>query len=214
LIVVNEIFQTIQGEAAYTGTASIFIRLQGCPVGCAWCDTKHTWDYEGEKVDNIIAKESDSDTYQSFPEVELLELVRTNYTAKHIVITGGEPCIHDLRLFTELLLDADYTVQIETSGTFDIRCHDNCFVTVSPKYDMAGGLPVLGTALKRANEIKLPVGKAKDLEVIGKIKESTNVQIWLQPLSQNKKSTELCIKTCYEYGYKLSIQTHKYIGVR
>ncbi|MBN0735034.1 7-carboxy-7-deazaguanine synthase QueE, partial [Pseudomonas aeruginosa] len=41
---INEMFQTLQGEGYFTGVPAIFIRLQGCPVGCAWCDTKHTWD--------------------------------------------------------------------------------------------------------------------------------------------------------------------------
>ena len=40
---INEIFETIQGEGHFTGIPSIFIRLQGCPVGCSWCDTKHSW---------------------------------------------------------------------------------------------------------------------------------------------------------------------------
>ncbi len=39
---INEMFQTLQGEGYFTGVPAIFIRLQGCPVGCAWCDTKHT----------------------------------------------------------------------------------------------------------------------------------------------------------------------------
>ena len=43
MLKINEIFDTIQGEAYFTGTPATFIRLQGCPVGCAWCDTKHTW---------------------------------------------------------------------------------------------------------------------------------------------------------------------------
>lgn len=43
---INEIFETIQGEASFTGTPSIFLRLQGCPVGCAWCDTKQTWEVD------------------------------------------------------------------------------------------------------------------------------------------------------------------------
>ena len=40
---INEIFQTIQGEGVFTGLPAIFVRLQGCPVGCPWCDTRHTW---------------------------------------------------------------------------------------------------------------------------------------------------------------------------
>ena len=59
---VNEIFQSIQGEATFTGTPSIFVRLQGCPVGCAWCDTKHTWEIDPKFVVNktiMLAKEKD-----------------------------------------------------------------------------------------------------------------------------------------------------------
>lgn len=41
---INEMFQTLQGEGYFTGVPAIFIRLQGCPVGCARCDTKHTQD--------------------------------------------------------------------------------------------------------------------------------------------------------------------------
>ena len=40
LFKINELFETIQGEGTFTGVPSIFLRLQGCPVGCSWCDTK------------------------------------------------------------------------------------------------------------------------------------------------------------------------------
>lgn len=47
---INEMFQTLQGEGYFTGVPAIFIRLQGCPVGCAWCDTKHTDKLEDREV--------------------------------------------------------------------------------------------------------------------------------------------------------------------
>ena len=56
---INEMFETIQGEGAHTGIPSIFVRLQGCPVGCPWCDTKHTWTLEDALVTTaqaVIAK--------------------------------------------------------------------------------------------------------------------------------------------------------------
>lgn len=46
---INEMFQTLQGEGYFTGVPAIFIRLQGCPVGCAQCDTKHTGKLEDRK---------------------------------------------------------------------------------------------------------------------------------------------------------------------
>lgn len=65
------------------------------------------------------------------------------YTARHVVITGGEPCIYDLTPLTELFEQHGYGCQIETSGTHDIRCSAKTWVTVSPKVNMRGGMKVL-----------------------------------------------------------------------
>ncbi len=50
---VNELFETLQGEGSFTGVPAIFVRLQGCPVGCPWCDTRHTWDLRPEAETSI-----------------------------------------------------------------------------------------------------------------------------------------------------------------
>src|ERR1700757_910647 len=86
----NELFETIQGEGSKTGTPSTFVRLQGCDVGCPWCDTKHTWTLE-----DVLGK-TGSDT--RFAWVSVDELVRqvNLRLAKHVVLTGGEPCQYDL----------------------------------------------------------------------------------------------------------------------
>lgn len=104
---INEIFQTLQGEGYFTGVPAIFIRLQGCPVGCAWCDTKHTWDKLAERevsLFSVMAKTKESDKWAASTPEELLAVInRQGYTARHVVITGGEPCIHDLTPLTQLL---------------------------------------------------------------------------------------------------------------
>lgn len=216
---VNEVFETMQGEATFTGTPSVFIRLQGCPVGCPWCDTKHTWEIESEfKISPslLFMKSGDSKHYSELTTADLIEVLG-QYQARHIVITGGEPCMYDLREITAAICDSGRTCQIETSGTFTINVDDRCFVTLSPKLDMPGGLQVLKSSYLRANEIKYPLGKESDLE---KIKQEVlpfippNVPFWLQPLSQSKKATTLCVDAATKHNWKVSIQTHKFIGVR
>lgn len=216
---VNEFFQTIQGEGNYTGTPSIFIRLQGCPVGCSWCDTKQTWDVDpNDEVDAnaIITKSADSPTwFNTTPEALLSIIQQEKFTAKHIVITGGEPCLYDLHPLTNLFIDQGYSIQIETSGTFEIKTHEKTWVTVSPKVNMKGGYPVLNSALQRANEIKHPIATENHIfELEALLQNLTMIPlVYLQPISQKKRATELAIETCIKKNWRLSIQTHKYLGI-
>ncbi|MCC5853615.1 MAG: 7-carboxy-7-deazaguanine synthase QueE, partial [Alkalimonas sp.] len=151
---VNELFETIQGEGSYTGCPAIFIRLQGCPVGCSWCDTKHTWTVDPAQqipVQDVLAKTTDTEGWCSLSaEAVLAEFQRQGYRARHVVITGGEPCLYDLNRLCELLHQQGYSTQIETSGTFEIKAPIETWVTVSPKVNMKGGYEVLDSALLRA----------------------------------------------------------------
>ena len=160
---INEMFETIQGEGAHTGIPSIFVRLQGCPVGCPWCDTKHTWTLDNALVttaQQVIDKTNESEHFFEIDENKLLSLFsEQGYVAKHVVITGGEPCMYDLRPLTTLLHNNGFSTQIETSGTYEVLCDDRTYVTVSPKINMKGGMPVLLSALERAN--KTPYCHAK-----------------------------------------------------
>jgi len=217
---VNEIFTTIQGEATYTGTPATFVRLQGCDVGCGWCDTKHTWEVlasDRVRADEMLNKTCDSAGWSLMSENDLLNEVKGR-EPKHIVITGGEPCEYDLVDLTTALIDAGYTVQIETSGTKTIKAHDKTFITLSPKWDMDGGLEVIDKNYNIANEVKVPVGKQADVDkLFTKIPQSYTTSgktIWLQPLSQSKKATQLCIDTATKFNFRISIQTHKFIGIR
>ena len=216
---VNEIFETIQGEANYTGTPAIFIRLQGCPVGCGWCDTKHTWYLDAQDktiVGTIIIKKEDSSLY-AYMDSECIYASIRDYSAKHVVITGGEPCLYDLNELCNYLDAKGYTTQIETSGTHEIRAPLSAWVTVSPKIDMAGGFKVLPETLLRADEIKHPVGKQKDVDnLLNLLADMPQYysKTWLQPLSQSKSATALCVKTAIKHGFRVSLQTHKYLGVR
>lgn len=212
---INEMFQTIQGEGYYTGTPSVFIRLQGCSINCKWCDTKYTWtclDKNKISYEELIQKNKPSAKWSSTNiETILFHIKQKKWTAKHVVITGGEPCIYNLLYLTEELEKKGYRCQIETSGTQLIRCSLNTWVTVSPKKNQN----TLYTAILRANEIKYPVSKKEDLlyldSVLLMLKNKKKHRISLQPISQDKKSLDICIKTCTINNWRLSIQLHKYL---
>jgi 7-carboxy-7-deazaguanine synthase len=220
-LLVNEVFESIQGEGSFTGVPSIFIRLQGCPVGCPWCDTKHTWEVKEQmqaSEDVIMMQNFESEQYFSADTESLIDLfARYGYQAKHLVITGGEPCMFDLNHFTSAAIERGYSVQIETSGTFEIRCHKDTWVTLSPKINMKGGFEIRDDALVRANEIKHAIAMDKHIEELDDLLARPVLKslpvIYLQPISMQKRATELAVSTCIKRNWRLSLQTHKFIGV-
>jgi len=218
---INEMFQTLQGEGFYTGVPAIFIRMQGCPVGCSWCDTKHTWDKLANRetaLGDILVKTEESDAWGSADAATLIQTIADQqWTARHVVITGGEPAIYDLCPLTESLEQAGFSCQIETSGTHEIRCSSATWVTVSPKVNMRGGYDVIAQALQRADEVKHPVGRQRDIDelelLLSTLKDDKSRIIALQPISQKDAATRLCIETCIARNWRLSMQTHKYLNI-
>ena len=100
---ITEIFHSIQGESTWAGVPCTFVRLTGCPLRCTWCDTAYAF-HGGTRMtfDEIMA------------EVE-------SHPAQVVEITGGEPLAHPGAFdLAERLLEAGYTVLVETSGAFDV----------------------------------------------------------------------------------------------
>jgi len=219
---INEMFQTIQGEGVFTGVAAIFIRLQGCPVGCPWCDTQHTWEQQPDQqvsLQQVLSKNGvASPAWAEVSAEALIEAMQAEgYTAKHIVITGGEPAMFDLRPLGEALEAQGYRLQIETSGTFELKLTDHTWVTVSPKLDMPGGYLVRPDCMQRADEIKHPVAMQKHIDALDNLlaqcPPKANTVISLQPISQRPRATELAIATCISRNWRLSVQLHKYLAI-
>ncbi|MBP7558508.1 MAG: 7-carboxy-7-deazaguanine synthase QueE, partial [Chitinophagaceae bacterium] len=96
-----EHFYTLQGEGFYQGAAAYFVRLGGCDVGCVWCDVKESWDAALHPHMSIAAI---VDTIKATP-------------AQLVVITGGEPLMHNLAPLTAALKEAGLQTNIETSGS-------------------------------------------------------------------------------------------------
>ncbi|MOA26715.1 7-carboxy-7-deazaguanine synthase [compost metagenome] len=82
---------------------------------------------------------------------------------------------------------------------------------------MRGGLKVIEQALMRADEIKHPVGRERDIEALDELLATLHDEkhriIALQPISQKEEATRLCIETCIARNWRLSMQTHKYLNI-
>jgi len=137
---VNETFLSWQGEGVHLGRKAFFIRLQGCPVKCAWCDSASTWhpQYVPKQVRKSTADELAAEAKAAEPQF--------------VVITGGEPCVHDLAPLVAALAAVGLPPHLETCGAFPIA-PGFAWVTVSPKW---AKLP-LPESLQRADEVKLIV---------------------------------------------------------
>lgn len=198
----------------------MFLRLQGCGVGCPFCDTKETWDldYNNEQATlPLVMGANPQFTSMSGSEINAY-IVKAFPHANWVVITGGEPALYNLTALVNALHDGGYKVALETSGTEPIQGGQYIdWICVSPKFDMPGGKVVLLETVSMADEIKHVVGRQADIDLL-----DTHLKTWtlkegsticLQPMSQSKRATELCIKTAQERGWRLSIQTHKYIQI-
>lgn len=217
---VNEIFQTIQGEGWHTGMPAIFIRLQGCDVGCPWCDTRHTWKLKPEhRIEAIDLLQSSPTTAWTWMEpTQIVEFVtQPKWTARWVVITGGEPAMHDLVPLCTVLEQAGYQVQLETSGTYPVQVSETTWVTVSPKIGMRGGLPIQACALARADEIKHPIARQEHVAaldtLLAQLPLPSRPRICLQPISQKPAATTLAMQVCIERNWRFSAQMHKYLNI-
>lgn len=217
---INEIFYSLQGEANFAGLPSVFIRLQGCNVGCAFCDTKHTWELNPDteqSVIKLVAKQNQhTDNWAYFSHEELLTEIKKYSACRHVVFTGGEPAMYDLAAITNELHSLGYTTQIETSGTEKLLISDNTWVTLSPKVDMPGHKVVLADNVSRANEIKMPVGKMADIDKLKILLSTHQIKtklVWLQPLSCKENPTKLCIEQALLNNWRVSVQIHKFVNI-
>ena len=193
---VMEHFYTIQGEGYHQGSAAYFIRLGGCDVGCVWCDVKDSWDANKHPLYN---------TNDLVAEVK-------KTPAKIVVITGGEPLMHNLKELTHHLQANGLKTHIETSGSHPISGSWD-WICLSPKKFKAP-LPEI---MPLAHELKIIVYNKSDFDWAEKYAAlvSTQCRLFLQP--EWEKAGEMS-PLIIEYikaqpQWELSLQVHKYINV-
>lgn len=196
MLPVMEAFYTLQGEGFHTGKAAYFIRLGGCDVGCVWCDVKGSWDAAKHPLQSV----------------EQIVNGALQFHGRMVVITGGEPLMHNLDALTAALHEAGFSINIETSGSSPLSGQLD-WICVSPKKFKAP----LTEVLAKANELKVVVFNKSDFEWAEKhaAMVPSNCKLYLQPeWDKRNEMTPLIVTYIQEHPqWQLSLQTHKYIGV-
>lgn len=191
-----ESFYTIQGEGFHQGRAAYFIRLGGCDVGCTWCDVKDSWDAG------------------KHPLVSVDDLVKEvkNTPAKLVVVTGGEPLMHDLTALTKKLNEAGLETNIETSGSSPLSGSWN-WICLSPKKFKAP----LPDVIPHASELKIIVFNRSDFKWAESFATQVpaSCKLYLQPeWSKAAEMTPLIVDYIKANPqWELSLQIHKFIDV-
>jgi 7-carboxy-7-deazaguanine synthase len=208
LLPVMESFYTLQGEGFYAGRAAYFIRLGGCDVGCVWCDVKESWDANAHPkftiqqiVDKAVKESGISNLKPSTLHLKPL-----------VVITGGEPLLHNLDELTTALQTAGFETNIETSGSSPLSGNWN-WICLSPKKFKAP----LNEVVKSANELKVVVFNKHDFDWAETyaVQVNPNCKLFLQAEWDKK---EIVTPLIIDYiksnpKWELSVQIHKYINV-
>ena len=191
-----EHFYTIQGEGYHQGRAAYFIRLGGCDVGCVWCDVKDSWD---------------AGKHPLFTIDDLVSHVEATPT-KLVVITGGEPLMHNLDGLTAAIQSKGIETNIETSGAHPLSGNWD-WICLSPKKFKAP-LPEI---LPVANELKVVIFNKSDFAWAEKYAAlvSNTCKLYLQPeWDKAAEVTPLIIDYIKQNPqWEMSLQIHKYINV-
>lgn len=215
IMLVDEIFASIQGESTDSGRPCIFIRFFGCDIGCSFCDQPQK-DCKKMRIDNILKE------------------VRKYYFINYICITGGEP-LNQWDLVYPLVLELcqyGYEVSIETSGCKKIECDT---YNRSFKYIMDIKCPSSGVsdkniyenlmALQSKDEVKFVIGDRKDYDFMKEVllKYSTPAKILISPVVY-KKGKNYKISLGNELvqwlledrisNVRVQLQIHKFLNVK
>ena len=143
--------------------------------------------------------------------------LETSGTARGHLADGADASV---RVMDETPADAGrHAESVPHGGPSAILRGSDCdFVCCSPKIDNPGGLPILSEVVRGADEIKMVIGRERDVERFGEFLREHAIgdmsRISLQPMSASRKATELCVAAALRLGCRVSIQTHKVIGVR
>ena len=208
---VSEAFLTLQGEGLSAGVPAHFLRLQGCSVGCSWCDTKYSWEEAGGR--------------QCEPVVVLDEL-RALGAAPLLVVTGGEPLeTPALVALLESALERWERVEVETAGVMPPPLsHERLHWNVSPKlpratsrWDRTWRHTAAWLAEPNAS-FKVVVGEAPDEDDALRLLAEHAIpagRVMLMPEGYTdhglRERAVALAETCKRHGFRLSPRLHVWL---
>ncbi len=205
---INEIFYSIQGEGTRAGLPCVFVRLQGCLLRCAWCDTPYA--LERKQIETMMTGQ------EIFDEVK-------KYNCNFVMFTGGEP-LEQENIFPLItyFCDNGYDVVIETNGQADISKVDSkatkildlkCPVSKMHKKNNYNNLEYLN----KNDEVKFVVGSKIDFDFAEELTQKYNLEekvdtILISPVFDSIDLIELSewVKNS-KHRFRMQFQLHKYI---
>lgn len=209
---ISEIFESFQGEGNNIGRLSLFIRVQGCPLNCVWCDTKYSITFEGGQNKSIS---------------ELAKTINTFTKHKNgiVIFTGGEPLHYQDEIIEILSISEVQEVEFETSGIYLPKTELKKFkFNVSPKLKNAKLPEKIYEKIysnleefKKLNTIfKFVISTPKDLEEVEQLIKNHNLQkekIYLMPegtsykeiLKKSKFIIPFCLKNSLNFSPRLQV---------
>jgi 7-carboxy-7-deazaguanine synthase len=185
-----EIFYSVQGEGTWTGTPAVFVRLAGCNLACDFCDTDYSTKFFAG-VDEVVACVRD-----------------VGGECPMVVLTGGEPLAQaQTPALIEALQRDGRRVHVESNGTIFTELSDDVWLCVSPKERVDPRMA------QRANEAKLIVDERVPEEHLALF--AGKPVILLQPEGNKPANVALALDyvKAHPQRFRLSLQTHKFIGV-
>jgi 7-carboxy-7-deazaguanine synthase len=190
-----EIFHSVQGEGYHTGIPHVFVRFGNCNLRCEWCDTNFL-EYEMRDLEDIVSEVS-------------------SYNCDRVIFTGGEPALQDLGSIGMELKKLGLHLSIETNGTIPVDPIVD-WICVSPKDQL---YPDAVIRQRSGNELKV-VYCGQDLSMYDELRTGFEHH-FLQPCYMEAESVESngssfrMVESLVKRtpGWRLSLQTHKWMGV-
>ncbi|MDD5067580.1 MAG: 7-carboxy-7-deazaguanine synthase QueE [bacterium] len=189
---INEYFLSVQGEGVNSGRLALFLRFGKCNLNCSFCDTRPALTQ-----------------YRNMSPAKIQKVLKQyKHSTRFIVLTGGEPLLHDLTPLIKILKRESFTIAVETNGTlYKNWLQQVDWITVSPK----PGSTIIGKTLETASELKFVITRTSDLKFAEQFMPFSPA--FLMPANNKKKLADMIFaylkKSPYAGHLKLGFQMQK-----